>query len=276
MNTYATIDESRCRSCGTCVAECHRHLPVSRHAALGPKDMDWIHCYHCYAVCLKNAITIEGLNQDRVTGGNRHAHSFTVVTKREVRELLSRELNRIYSRRRRLLGSWLLRRVFSLFVDPRTRTFLLDPIYLKKAIHLLDQYARGEDPIFYRAPAIIVVHSRELIPMPDEDSVLAAYNIVLMVETLGLGTCLVSLAQNAINSSRRCKQILDLDPSERVYAVVVMNGCRAADELRILRGTGRFTLARSNVNVLLDLDPRLCNPIIGSWPQRRCSAKIAG
>lgn len=112
--------------------------------------------------------------------------------------------------------------------------------------------------------------------MPDEDSVLAAYNIVLMVETLGLGTCLVSLAQNAINSSRRCKQILDLDPSERVYAVVVMNGCRAADELRILRGTGRFTLARSNVNVLLDLDPHLCNPIIGSWPQRRCSAKIAG
>ena len=31
----------------------------------------------------------------------------------------------------------------------------------------------------------------------------------------------------------------------------------------------------SNVNVLLDADPDLCNPIIGSWPQRICSANIS-
>ena len=31
----------------------------------------------------------------------------------------------------------------------------------------------------------------------------------------------------------------------------------------------------SNVNVLLDADPDLCNPVIGSWPQRICSVKIS-
>jgi hypothetical protein len=48
------------------------------------------------------------------------------------------------------------------------------------------------------------------------------YNIVLAAETMGLGSCFVSLAQNAINSSRRCKNILGLDPREQVYAVVVV------------------------------------------------------
>jgi nitroreductase len=193
--------------------------------------VECIHCYHCYAVCPENAISIERLHPDGAykgdsgepvtptglfhllaerrsvrrfrereldsttierlidtaghipSGGNRHAYRFTVITKGETRERLSRELNRIYSGRRRLLGSWLLRRVFSLFVDSRTRAFLLDPTYLKRTMHLLEQYSRGDDPIFYRAPAIIIVHSREVIPTPVEDSVLAAYNIVLMAET---------------------------------------------------------------------------------------------
>jgi nitroreductase len=167
------------------------------------------------------------------SGGNRHAYSFTVITKGESRERLSRELNRIYSLRRKLLNNALLRKMFSLFVDSRTRAFLLDPTYLKRTIDLLDQYGRGDDPIFYRAPAIIIIHSREVIPTPVEDSVLAAYNIVLMAETLGLGTCLVSLAQNAINSSRKCKKILNLDPSDRVDAVVVI-GHPAVDFLRAI------------------------------------------
>ena len=31
----------------------------------------------------------------------------------------------------------------------------------------------------------------------------------------------------------------------------------------------------SNVNVLLEADPDLCNPVIGSWPQRICAVRIA-
>lgn len=61
-----------------------------------------------------------------------------------------------------------------------------------------------------------------LIPTPVEDSVLAAYNMVLMSQTPGLGSCFVSLAQNAINSSRTCKQILNLSSEDHVHAVLAI------------------------------------------------------
>ena len=127
---------------------------------------------------------------------------------------------------RRGLGAYarhpLLRAVGCLFGNPQMRAFLRDSTYLRRITFLLDRFSYGEDPIFYRAPTILFIHSRALIPTPLEDSILAAYNIVLAAETLGLGSCFVSLAQNAMNSSRALKQIAGLDPRDRVHAVVVV------------------------------------------------------
>lgn len=156
------------------------------------------------------------------SGGNSHAHRLTVLTGGEMRLHLERALERIYRRRRRLLGSSCLRSLAAPFVNPQMRAFLRDRSYLRRLSYLLEQFAQGEDPVFYRAPAVILVHSRELIPTPREDSILAAYNIVLAAETLGLGSCFVSLAQNAINSSRKLKQILNLEQREQVHAVVAL------------------------------------------------------
>ena len=103
--------------------------------------------------------------------------------------------------------------LLSLFTDPQTRAFLRDESYFVRVSHLLEQIARGEDPIFYGAPAVVLVHSPQLIPTPREDSVLSAYNLVLAAEAMDLGSCFVSLGQNAINSSAACKRILGLQPS---------------------------------------------------------------
>jgi nitroreductase len=153
--------------------------------------------------------------------GNSHSYRFTVITESEEKARLNQELEKIYSNRRRILKCTLLRKVFLLFADAQTRAFLQDTTYLKRVTYLLDQMKQGEDPIFYNAPAVIVIHSQKLIPTPLEDSVLAAYNIVLMAQAMGLGTCYVSLAQNAINTSRKCKKILNLSVADKVYAVVV-------------------------------------------------------
>jgi nitroreductase len=155
------------------------------------------------------------------SGGNSHSYRFTVITESEEKARLNQELEKIYSNRRRILKCTLLRKVFLLFADAQTRAFLQDTTYLKRVTYLLDQMKQGEDPIFYNAPAVIVIHSQKLIPTPLEDSVLAAYNIVLMAQAMGLGTCYVSLAQNAINTSRKCKKILNLSVADKVYAVVV-------------------------------------------------------
>ncbi len=156
------------------------------------------------------------------SGGNSHSYQFTVLTRGETRDHLEQELRRIYAFRRRVFGNVFLKNLFALISNRQTRAFLLDDTYLKRISYLLEKYEQGEDPVFYRAPLIIIVHSDALIPTPGEDSILAAYNIVLMGETLGLGSCFVSLAQNAINTSRKCRKILNMSPADQVHAVVVL------------------------------------------------------
>jgi nitroreductase len=156
------------------------------------------------------------------SGGNSHSYRFTVITEGDIKDQLYSKLEKIYLNRRRILKYKLLRKLFIIFTDLQTRAFLQDTTYFRRVSFLLDQIEQGEDPIFYNAPLVIVVHTQKLIPTPKEDSVLAAYNIVLMAQTLGLGSCLVSLAQNVINTSRVCKKILNIGKMDRVHAVVVI------------------------------------------------------
>jgi nitroreductase/NAD-dependent dihydropyrimidine dehydrogenase PreA subunit len=156
------------------------------------------------------------------SGGNSHSHRLTILTDGEQRRHLERELEKIYHQRRLLLKNVFLRSLGILFADAQMRAFLRDRTYLRRITFLLDRFAAGEDPIFYKAPAIVFVHSAQPIPTPREDSILAAYNIVLAAQTLGIGSCFVSLAQNAINSSRALKAILGMDRREQIHAVVVL------------------------------------------------------
>ncbi|MFC2144974.1 nitroreductase family protein [Actinomycetota bacterium] len=156
------------------------------------------------------------------SGGNSHSYNFTIITDGDVRASLLSELEKIYNLKKKILQSSFLRKTLYFFVDSTTKAFLKDREYLKRISDLLDQLKNGSEPIFYNAPVIIIIHSRKLIPTPKEDCVLAAYNITLMAQTLGLGSCMVSLAQNAINSSRRCKDIINLSPEDNVNAVVVL------------------------------------------------------
>jgi nitroreductase len=156
------------------------------------------------------------------SGGNRHAHAFTVISPGETRTRLMAELVRIYRRRSLLMNSVLLRVLARPFVGPVAREFLRDREYGPRMKTLLRRLEDGEDPIFYGAPAAILIHSRAPIPTPKEDCVIAGFTICLAVEAMGLGACFVTLAQNAINASGRCRVTLGLSPHDRVHAVVIV------------------------------------------------------
>jgi nitroreductase len=156
------------------------------------------------------------------SGGNRHAHEFTVIAAGDTRARLMEELVRIYRRRSVILNSAFLRAALSPFVGPSTREFLRDREYGPRMQALLRRLEAGEDPIFYGAPSAITIHSRVPIPTPKEDSVIAGFALCLAAEAMGLGACFVTLAQNAINASARCRRILGLSRSDRVHAVVIV------------------------------------------------------
>jgi len=156
------------------------------------------------------------------SGGNRHSHRFTVLTRGATRDRLMQELTRIYRGRSRLLNSPALRTLLRPFVGAFTREFLRDREYAGRMRSLLAQLEAGEDPVFHGAPAAIVIHSRELIPTPKEDAVIAGFALALAAHSMGMGACFVTLAQNALNASVRCRAVLGLSPRDRVHAVVVV------------------------------------------------------
>ena len=156
------------------------------------------------------------------SGGNAHSYEFTVLKSDEIKIRIKEELNEIYKFRDRLLNNPVLRNAAKPFVNKQMREFLGSKIYRSRMKELLIRLSEGDDPFFHNAPLIIIIHSKDQIPTPKEDAILAGYNICMIAQTLGLGTCFVTLAQNAFNSSRKCKKILNLTPEDNVYAVVTL------------------------------------------------------
>jgi nitroreductase len=156
------------------------------------------------------------------SGGNRHAYEFTVLTDPAVKKELLAEFSRYYDRIRALMGHPALLKAASPFLDPYKRAFLNDPDYGQRMVELLDRFHAGDDPVFYRAPAAIVIHTGELIPTPQQDSILAGFAMAMMAQALGLGTCFVSLAENALNDSKRCKARAGIPTNDHVHAVLLL------------------------------------------------------
>lgn len=156
------------------------------------------------------------------SGGNAHSYEFTVLKSEKTKVRIKEELTKIYKMRSHILNNPFLRNAARPFVNKQMRGFLKNRNYGDRMKDLISRISEGDDPFFYNAPVIIVIHSRDQIPTPKEDCVLAGYNICLTAQVMGLGTCFVTLAQNAINSSKKCKEILGLTPIDNVNAVVIL------------------------------------------------------
>ncbi|MFH2011032.1 MAG: nitroreductase family protein [bacterium] len=80
----------------------------------------------------------------------------------------------------------------------------------------------GRDLLFHGAPAGILIGSRPGATTPREDALLAAENILLAAHAMGLGTCLVGYAVEALANDPRIKRDLGIPKDERIYAVLAV------------------------------------------------------
>jgi nitroreductase/NAD-dependent dihydropyrimidine dehydrogenase PreA subunit len=96
----------------------------------------------------------------------------------------------------------------------------MDPIELKEARYWISAYERlikdyndGKDMLFYDAPVAIVTHAPSPLsttptPCPVEDATLASFHMMLMAETLGLGTCYIGNFYEKANASKVVRDYL--------------------------------------------------------------------
>jgi len=58
---------------------------------------------------------------------------------------------------------------------------------------LADRARDGADPIFHRAPVLLIGHTKKNGPFSRDDAIYAAYNLMLAAERRGLATCQIGL-----------------------------------------------------------------------------------
>ena len=78
------------------------------------------------------------------------------------------------------------------------------------------------DRLFHGATACILIGSGRGASCPKEDAMLAAGNILLAAHTMGLGSCLIGFAVEAMKADKTIQKNLDIPQGERIHAVIAL------------------------------------------------------
>ena len=83
-------------------------------------------------------------------------------------------------------------------------------LYLPGMDLLKERYDKGQDPVFYKAPALMIVYGEKLDDTAAFGCASALYNCSLMAHTLGIGCCFNGFLQTVINSNKKIKKMIGI------------------------------------------------------------------
>jgi nitroreductase/ferredoxin len=80
----------------------------------------------------------------------------------------------------------------------------------------------GVDRLFHGATAAILIGSKPEASCPKDDALLATQNILLAAHGMGLGSCLIGFAVEAMKRDVTIKRFVSIPDDERVYSVIAL------------------------------------------------------
>jgi len=155
------------------------------------------------------------------SGTNSQSWTFTVLASRKEVAVLGREMARYFHELNRTAAKPWLRFFSKLFYRDALGKYFRG-YYETVRDGLLRWDRDGVDVLFHGAAAAIVVGGKKSGSTPMEDALLASQNILLAAHSLGLGSCMIGFAVEAIKRDRRIRKILQVPDDEAVYAVIAL------------------------------------------------------
>ena len=78
------------------------------------------------------------------------------------------------------------------------------------------KWEEGVDQLLHHAPALVLIHMKKnMAATPEIDASIASTQMVLMAETLGLGTCYIGFLIWAVEDSKKLKKMLGIPPDHK-------------------------------------------------------------
>lgn len=154
------------------------------------------------------------------SGSNMQKWEFTVLDSREKVFSLAEQIRAFFKKINRQAENILLRYLTA----PFTKGALLQyyKSHYKSVKWAIDESEKGRDLLFWGAPSIIIIHSSTKASTPIEDAAFASYNITLLAHALGLGSCYIGYAVEALNRVQKIKDFLKIPIDHRVHTVLAL------------------------------------------------------
>jgi nitroreductase/NAD-dependent dihydropyrimidine dehydrogenase PreA subunit len=155
------------------------------------------------------------------SGTNSQQWTFTILPDRPAVLQLGQWVGDFFRKMNRTAENTCLRKALKFLGKPELEQYFQN--YYETIREGLETWEKGgKDLLFHGAPAAIVVGSKKEASCPAEDALLATQNILLSAHALGLGTCLIGFAIEAMKRDKRILKGIGMPEDEAAYAVIAL------------------------------------------------------
>jgi len=155
------------------------------------------------------------------SGTNSQQWTFTILPDRLAVLQLGQWVGDFFRKMNRTAENTCLRKALKLLGKPELENYFQNHYdTIREGLETWEK--GGKDLLFHGAPAAIVVGSKKEASCPAEDALLATQNILLSAHVLGLGTCLIGFAIEAMKRDKRILKGIGMPDDENAYAVIAL------------------------------------------------------
>lgn len=177
--------------------------------------------YREKAIPLDTLLDLVKIGTTAPSGTNSQGWNFVILPSRDNVLALGSLVADFYRRLNRMAANPLLRGLARIFAGDSLgryqRTY-----YQSVDEALRDWDDKGQDRLFHGATAAILVTGGKNSSCPAEDALLATENILLAAHAMGLGSCLIGFAVEALRRTPPMRRQLEIAGDERVYSVIAL------------------------------------------------------
>ena len=155
------------------------------------------------------------------SGTNSQGWTFTCLTTREKVILFQKLVGNFFKALNKKAESRFLRTFLKILGNSQLESYYSE--YYEKVKQKIEEMENsGADQLFHGAVACIIIGSTPEATCPKEDAILAAGNILLAAHAMGLGTCMIGFAQQAMKNDPSIAKALNIPKNEKTEAVIAI------------------------------------------------------
>lgn len=229
-----------CIECGHCIAVCPKdaikfEAPEAPLAYPGIEDPTELISYDTLLKFLRARRSIRQFRPDPVpeeevdavleamryapSASNAQGWRYIILTDPEKKRILADKTVAMLRLLRKVMKiKWLLKP----FVSGQIKAQLTDPSTAASLDELLARHASGDDPIFYDAPCVIILHTSSYGHMAGNDAGLAFMHGMLAAQARGLGTCWIGFAEELLFRNKKMRKWLGIPSGHKPWGVMIL------------------------------------------------------